>query len=338
MTTKKSKVVKRIIRKCSCDCGGILVNGENKFLHGHHRRGVKASPETLLKMSISLKKKFAGTVSRKKGKILYKGKFVNKESVKLPLCKCGCGERVSKLGNRFVHGHYKTTGGFKKGTIPWNKGLTKETDARLKESSDRQRTLYPKSCECGCGNMTASGKRFVTGHNQRGVKQSPESIQKRTEKFLGQKRPNGNWNPWSTGLTKETSSLLRKTAKKQSVTMKEKFKDKEFCKMWASTHGVSPNQAELKLNVMLQNLFPDEWKFVGDFKTWLGGKNPDFMNVNGQKKLIELFGNYWHKDDDPQDRINHFSQYGFKTLVVWESELEDMNLLGERLQEFHIQQ
>jgi len=98
--------------------------------------------------------------------------------------------------------------------------------------------------------------------------------------------------------------------------------------------GLKPNKIEQKLDNILQNLFPNEYKYVGDFSFVLGGKNPDFMNVNGQKKLIELFGDYWHKGEDPQIRIDFFKQFGFDTLVVWEHEFTDEKSLELKLKQY----
>lgn len=84
----------------------------------------------------------------------------------------------------------------------------------------------------------------------------------------------------------------------------------------------------------LEDFQSGEWKYVGNFEFWIGGKNPDFMNTNGNKKLIELYGNYWHKGENPQEIIDHFKQYGFDTLVIWEKELKDLNKVKEKLVEF----
>ena len=37
---------------------------------------------------------------------------------------------------------------------------------------------------------------------------------------------------------------------------------------------------------------------------------------------MEFFGDYWHRGEDPQERINLFSRYGYKCLVIWEHELK----------------
>ncbi len=97
---------------------------------------------------------------------------------------------------------------------------------------------------------------------------------------------------------------------------------------------IHPNKAEVALFELLELEYPGEWKFVGDGSLIIGGKNPDFANVNGRKELIELFGDYWHKGEDPQNRIDLFKSYGFKTLVIWESELENLDEVLGRIVEF----
>lgn len=87
---------------------------------------------------------------------------------------------------------------------------------------------------------------------------------------------------------------------------------------------ITPNKSEQKLQQLLDNRFPEEWKFVGDGSFILNGYNPDFINVNGKKQIIELFGDYWHKGEDPADRAKLFEPYGFKTLVIWEHELKNL--------------
>ena len=92
-----------------------------------------------------------------------------------------------------------------------------------------------------------------------------------------------------------------------------------------------PTNPELYLENILDGMFPNEWQYTGDGKLVVGGKCPDFMNINGKKQLIELFGDYWHKDENPQIRINHFKCFGYDTLVVWERELQDIEALTEKL-------
>ncbi|MBE3101960.1 MAG: hypothetical protein IMZ47_06785 [Firmicutes bacterium] len=107
-------------------------------------------------------------------------------------------------------------------------------------------------------------------------------------------------------------------------------------------HNIKPNKPEKLLNEFLKKLFPNEWQYVGNSQFSLAGKNPDFINVNGQKKIIEFNGDWWHgpeitgrtKEEEEQQRIDLFAQHGYQTLVIWECELKDETGLKIKLQEF----
>ena len=94
--------------------------------------------------------------------------------------------------------------------------------------------------------------------------------------------------------------------------------------MMAEAQGRKPNGRELQLQSVLDRHFLNEWKFVGDGQFNLGGRNPDFMNVNSKKQVIEVFGYYWH---DPvlfpnrpteEELIAHYKSFGFDCIVFWE--------------------
>lgn len=94
-----------------------------------------------------------------------------------------------------------------------------------------------------------------------------------------------------------------------------------------------PNKPEQKLiTVMVQHSLP--YKYVGDGEFILGGKCPDFLNVNGKKQVIELFGTYWHNVFDIAKRKEHFRQYGFSCLCIWEDELKDLDKVKLKIAKF----
>ena len=80
---------------------------------------------------------------------------------------------------------------------------------------------------------------------------------------------------------------------------------------------------------MKDNNFP--FIFVGDGKFWIKGKetsyNPDFLHQDKkQRKIIEIFGDYWHnlKDHKKRDaeRLNTYKEKGFQVLVIWENQIK----------------
>jgi hypothetical protein len=93
----------------------------------------------------------------------------------------------------------------------------------------------------------------------------------------------------------------------------------------------SPNKIEGILDEIIQKACPKEYRFVGDGAFILDGLNPDWVNVNGQKKIIELFGDAFHKPGMAKRRVGWrqtetgrkraFTKFGYQTLVIWASEI-----------------
>ena len=124
------------------------------------------------------------------------------------------------------------------------------------------------------------------------------------------------------------------TKRKLSDSLIKKWKDPEFAKMMLLSQCRFPNKPETFLMNFLEGLYPGEWKYVGDGQFCIAGKCPDFINVNGQKKIIELFGDYWHRDQDSKDRADIFKPFGFETLVIWEKELKNIKTLRRAIFNF----
>ena len=129
--------------------------------------------------------------------------------------------------------------------------------------------------------------------------------------------------------------------------MKEYWEDPNYrdkvVKATMEGNSLKPNKPEKILIQMLSKCMPKEYKYVGDGQLILGGKCPDFTNINGKKKLIEFFGDYWHSKvitgiepkKHEKERINHFEQYGFDTLIIWEYELKNLEKVKSRIIQFN---
>lgn len=94
-----------------------------------------------------------------------------------------------------------------------------------------------------------------------------------------------------------------------------------------------PNHKEEKL-IRLFERYSLPFKYVGDGELLIACKCPDFINTENGKQLIELFGNYWHKQAEVEERERTFAQYGFQTLIIWENELENEDHVLERVKSF----
>ena len=105
------------------------------------------------------------------------------------------------------------------------------------------------------------------------------------------------------------------------------------------------NKQEIKLENLLNKNFPNSFKFSGDGSTKISHFAPDFINET-HKKIIEFNGCYWHKCEKcfpklhtealerrkkdkrgcssrEEMRIKIFEKNGYKTLEIWEHELNN---------------
>lgn len=236
------------------------------------------------------------------------------------LCKCGCGEEVNP-GKTYKQGHNAVLNKGKhrsekaklkislahKGQIPWIKGKhhTEKTKRKIGLSSS----------------IALKGKHLTKEHKRK------ISIARKGQI------------PWSKGKHHSRATKL-----KISLSHKRLWRNPTFAKeMFAKFSLCRPTRPEKQLYSLLNRLFPGEYKYVGDGDVWIGGKNPDFINVNGQKKIIELFGDYWHgqavtgmsRRQHREERQALFATHGYQVLVIWQHELENRAKVKKKLKAFH---
>lgn len=121
---------------------------------------------------------------------------------------------------------------------------------------------------------------------------------------------------------------------KKRIKSKKLWEDENYVRKLQAAYHIKPNKPETILLNLLNALFPEEWKYTGDLSMVINGKCPDFVNCNGQKKIIEMFGDYWHKGEKESDRAACFSSYGYETLVIWEKELKNIDKVKNKIIDF----
>jgi very-short-patch-repair endonuclease len=93
-----------------------------------------------------------------------------------------------------------------------------------------------------------------------------------------------------------------------------------------------------KLEKHIAEIFPS-LTYVGDGKLWIAignGKRkcPDFI-LSGSNKLIEIWGDYWHKGQSREDAKGVFEQAGYECLIVMGSEIrKDKEATMKRMNNF----
>ena len=200
----------------------------------------------------------------------------------------------------------------------WNLGLTADTDERVRKYT--QKKIGVKRTELLCLKLSERMKELWRSGGYTGIRGKTMSNRGRRNLSLSHiGKPSAikgmHWNEESKNRGKGDNNPLRKKWLEMDDNQRRDFLKSSFLS------GRKSTKPEMILDIVLQKFFPNEWEYVGDGKFIIGGKNPDFVNVNGKKKIIELNGVFWHKDQNPQDRIDLFKQYGFETLIITDEEL-----------------
>jgi G:T-mismatch repair DNA endonuclease (very short patch repair protein) len=91
-----------------------------------------------------------------------------------------------------------------------------------------------------------------------------------------------------------------------------------------------PNNPEQKV-IDIITKFNLPYKYTGDGSFIVAGLNPDFININGKKTVVECFGNYWHGKGakrvsaTEKGRRAIFAEYGWDLIILWEKDINSMS-------------
>ncbi len=232
----------------------------------------------------------------------------------------------------------------------------------------------PKYCECGCGQEIIwkprhkyHNVRFISGHNVLGIKRGPITEEHRnnlSKVRLGLKLPKlwcENIGKGHIGIvfTEERIKNMTEAQNKPEVKEKKRISSKitndkpetkakrsgSMTAVWkrpgykettllaiGNGQNRKPNNPETLIYLITQEYFTG-WKYTGDYSIVIGGKNPDFVNEE-TKQIIEVYGDHWHKDEDPTIKAELYYQAGYETCVIWEHELQDLDEVILKLRRF----
>lgn len=111
---------------------------------------------------------------------------------------------------------------------------------------------------------------------------------------------------------------VNKKAYWASLTMEQKNKHLANARIAIGAH---PNKLETFLLAIINEACPNSYRYSGDGTFMVGGMNPDYVHYGDEQKVIEAFGEYWHRGQNPEHRIQAFAKHGYKCLVLWEQEV-----------------
>jgi len=122
---------------------------------------------------------------------------------------------------------------------------------------------------------------------------------------------------------------------KLSKIAKELWKNPEHARKCLSIS--LPSSLEKKTEYLLKNELKLKYEYTGNGTFLIQRKCPDFVNFD-QKKIIEVYGDYWHLRPENRlsdsKRINIFKEHGYSVLIIWGSEFKDINSLKRKILNF----
>lgn len=107
-----------------------------------------------------------------------------------------------------------------------------------------------------------------------------------------------------------------------SQLAKERIKDPECMRKILSSR--KPTDIEQAIIVLIGK-YNLPYRYTGDGTFQVGGKYPDFVNVNGEKIAIDIFGDRWHNSEEIPERKAIFAKYGWELVIIWGHEINELS-------------
>jgi len=212
----------------------------------------------------------------------------------------------------------------------WNKGKTKVTDQRLAViganiSRSKKGKAVPKISLAKKGKCSGANNPF---YKHKFSEETLKRISRKGKKHTGDLKRFGNRGWVGRHHTLESRKLISQKQKGRIKTREE----------WLKTVHSSqrePNRSELRL-LQIINTVCSQFKYNGDLSLGIviDGLVPDFVNIDGKKQLIELFGDYWHKPTEEEVKKLRYAKVGFDCLVIWDHELNDEKAVVAKIKKF----
>ena len=94
-------------------------------------------------------------------------------------------------------------------------------------------------------------------------------------------------------------------------------------------YKIKPNKTELWLEEFLNDMLPGQY-MRNSGEVILGGKIPDFININSYKAIIEFVGRRdfpRHSPEALEEKERIYAKYGYKTLFLTMENLKNEDVL-----------
>lgn len=176
-----------------------------------------------------------------------------------------------------------------------------------------------------------------TPFNKGKTKYDDEGVKKYSEKLKGLKKSENLKKILSEkALDGYRSGNRKKLIGQDNPMWGRKLTEEHRLKLHSSSRsGLKMTKPEIKIS---QILYDYGFIYTGNREFWLKflngkNKNPDFI-LEGRKIAVEVFGNYWHKDENPNDLIEEYRKIGWDCMVLWECDIMKYGGYRQIIEEF----
>ena len=283
---------KKILAACD-DCGKARVTSKNAYYGICHSCGCQ-SLERRRKLSKANTGKRPTKETRRKISEAGKGRH-HTEEAKRKISEAQKGEKHHMYGKHPSEKTRQKMSVARKGEKHWNYGKhhTEETKEKMKES-------------------------------HMGQTPSEEQRKQSSERWKGENNPNHGGISEEHRLKLSISHKGKHPSEETRLRMSKSHKNKKV-----KTHHTYPER-------VFERICKDcnlPYKYTGDGSFWIGRNpsiNPDFVDCNGGKTAIEVFGDYWHSPllnrnirypQTLKGRKKQLKKYGWRLIVLWECDL-----------------
>lgn len=204
--------------------------------------------------------------------------------------------------------------------------------------------MEKKLCKCGCYEEVTPGNNYVQYHFWRGKSHTPSSKRKQRIAKLGKTASEetrelmslshlGSENQYTLGMVLTDSEETR--SRKRTAAL-EHWDNPEYRTKVVKAQAVGARKkgsvSVTKPEQVLLDIIKD---FELPFKLNRGDLVidryvPDFIPTNGNRVLIEVYGNYWHNQNrypghKDSYREKTYKELDYRLIVFWESELYNLS-------------
>lgn len=310
----------------------------------------KRSEETRRKMSaIARKRRWSEESKKKMSEARKKWHREHLGAVK--------GKNNPMYDKQFTEEHRKKLSDAAKGRISWNKGtrgVMKVNKTSFKKGHKNSDVIRKKISEALKGRKHSEETKRKLSASLKGHSVSEEARRKISESQMSKKSSEGTKRKQSEARKKyleehpevRDSILFKKghipwikgkhhseeSRRKNSETKKKYYKKHpEIIKKLFKHLHIKPTNPE-KQFIEICRKYNLPFKYVGDGKFWIENINPDFVDCNGRKIVVEIFGSYWHSpihnskisyNRTYEGRKKILKKYGWKCIIFWDYELSN---------------